>query len=253
MKHVVFFAMSMIIIVAFPLLCNAQSKEYSETKNLLSAFVSYSELRIQGVQQNLEILASISELKSGKWENMKDILAEYQKNDSSLIIWFVLPDGSYYTVSKGLMDVKLNDRAYFPRLFAGEKVIGDLVVSKSTGKRSAVFAVPVVSDGKIIGGIGASLFLDVLSQQVGSVFELPKDMGFFALSPEGLTVLHSHTERTFLDPRELGSETLKKAIDEMLSQSSGQVAYYYDNMNKQAVFSTSQLTHWRFAITFEAK
>ena len=83
-------------------------------------------------------------------------------------MWCLRPDGTYYTLSKGLMD--------------GETVIG---------------------------AVGATLFLD---------------------------------------PRELGSESLKTAAEEMLSATSGQVTYEFDNGTKTAVYMTSPLTQWRLAI-----
>ncbi|MBY0579767.1 MAG: cache domain-containing protein [Burkholderiales bacterium] len=220
-----------------------------EEQGALSAFVAYTDLRMGSIERSLEIAASTHEAKSGKWEDVKDLLQGYQKSEDGLILWYALSDGGYYTVDRGLMDVKLNDRSYFPDLLAGRNVVGSLVVSKSTGRRSAVIAVPVVKDGKVVGAVGASLFLDGLSSRIGSILSLEKGKTFFALAPDGLTALHSKAARHFLDPRELGGESLKKAANEMLSKDSGEVAYEYDNATKRAVFRTSPLTHWKFAIS----
>lgn len=230
----------------------AQPPVEADEQSLLSAFVSYTDLRMSGVQQSLEILASTAEARSGKWENMKALLSGYQRSDGGLIVWFVRPDGTYYTVDKGLMDVKLSDRAYFPALMSGEKIMGSLVVSKSTGLRSAVIAVPMMKNGKVTGAIGASLFLDKLADQLGSALTLRPDAAFFSLAPNGQTTLHNKTDRHFLDPRELGSETLKKAANEMLSNPAGVTTYEFDNATKKAIYRTSPLTRWKFAITFSA-
>jgi hypothetical protein len=203
---------------------------------------------MRSVQQSLEILASTSEVKSGKWENMMRLLKIYQESDSKLVVWYVLPDGRYYTVDKGLMDVKLSDRSYFADLMAGKRIIGSLVVSKSTGQRSA--------DRRSIRGRQgrrrhrASLFLDKLSEEIGSVLSLRPDAAFFALAPNGQTTFHQKTDRHFLDPRELGSETLKRTANEMLSKNAGESTYFFDNVNKKAIYQTSHLTQWKFAITF---
>jgi hypothetical protein len=183
---------------------------------------------------------------------MKGLLSGYQKSDGGLIVWFVLPDGTYYTVDKGLMDVKLSDRSYFPDLMAGRPVTGALVISKSTGQRSAVIAVPIMEGGKVAGAIGVSLFLDRLSDQIDSVLDLRADATFFAMAPNGLTTLHKKTDRRFIDPRELGSETLKQAANEMLSGTSGEVAYEFDNTTKTGIYRTSPLTQWKFVIMFSA-
>ncbi len=237
-------------LLILPLLALAQPSPEEDAQSLLSAFAAYTDLRMTSVQQSLRILASTNEVRSGNWESMKSLLKGYQKSDDGLVVWYARPDGTYYTADKGLMDAKLSDRSYFPDLMAGRSVTGALVVSKSTGQRSAVIAIPVKEGGKIVGAVGASIFLDKLAEQIDSALDLRKDITFFALAPNGLTTLHRKKERHFLDPRELGSETLKKASNEMLSKHSGEVTYEFDNATKKALYRTSPLTGWKFAITF---
>lgn len=221
----------------------------ADASGRLSAFMAYTDLRMGSIEKSLEILASASEAQSGKWVEAKRLLQGYQQSEDGLIVWYLLPDGTYYTVDRGLMDVKLSDRSYFPGLMAGRHVVGALVVSKSTGRRSAVIAVPVAKGGKVTGAIGASVFLDRLSDQIGAMLALGRGETFFALAPDGLTALHSRTDRHFLDPRELGSASLKTAAEAMLSRKSGEVSYEYGNATKQAIFATSLLTRWTFAIS----
>jgi len=247
-----FFLSILLAAAIIPAQAFAESSLNNNERSLLSAFMSYTDLRINSLHQSLEILASTSEAKSRKWENIKALLSGYQKLDDGFIVWYARTDGTYYTVDKGRMDVKLSDRSYFPDLMAGRKIIGALVVSKSTGQRSAVIAVPMKEGGKVVGAIGASLFLDKLSDQIDSILALRTDAAFFALAPNGLTTLHRKTDRHFLDPRELGSETLKKAANEMLLKASGEVTYEFDNATKKAIYRTSPVTHWKFAIAFSA-
>jgi hypothetical protein len=235
--------------VIFPTMAFAESSSEKDAQSLLSAFMYYTDLRFSSVQKSLEILAATTEARSGKWENMKGLLSVYQKSDEGLVVWYVRPDGAYYTVDKGLTDEKLSDRSYFPDIMAGREIIGSLVVSKSTGQRSAVIAVPMKKGGKVIGAIGVTLFLDKLSEQIGSVLALRTDVVFFTLAPNGLTTLHKKKDRHFMDPRELGSETLKKAANEILSKNSGEVTYEFDNVTKRAIYRTSPLTQWKFMIT----
>ncbi len=223
-----------------------------EAQSLLSAFMAYTDLRIASVRRCVEALAATNEGRSDDWESMRGLLTSYQKSDPGLIVWYMHADGSYYTVDKGRMGVKLTDRSYFPDLLAGRTVTGALVISRSTGQRSAVIAVPVKKDGKVVGAIGTSLFLDAFADQVASALDLPAGTGFFALAPNGLTTLHRKTDRHFLDPRTLGSETLKKAATEMLSGTAGRTTYEFDQATKTALYRTSPLTQWSFAITFDA-
>ena len=218
--------------------------------SLLSALISYTDLRIRSVQRSVEILAATTEVRSANWSKMKDLLNGYQESDGGLIVWYARPDGTYFTADKGLMDKTLTDRAYFPDLMAGTKITGALVVSKATGQRSAIIAVPVEVNGKVVGAVGVSLFLDKLSEQISTALDLRPGMAFFALAPDGLTTLHRKTDRHFLDPRELGSESLKTATTEMLAGTSGKTTYEFDNTMKLAIYGTSALTGWKFAIAF---
>jgi hypothetical protein len=222
-----------------------------ESNSLLSAFISYTDLRIRSVQQSLEILAATSEARSGNWSNMKGLLQGYQESDAGFIVWYLRPDGSYYTADKGIMDKNLKDRVYFPDLMAGMRITGALVISRATGQRSAIIAIPVKVDGKVTGAIGVSLFLDKLSEQVSDALDLRPELTFFALAPNGLTTLHHKTDRHFLDPREVGSETLKKAATEMLAGTSGTTTYEFDNVTKNMVYRKSAITGWRFAIAYD--
>jgi hypothetical protein len=223
-----------------------------DASSLLSIFLSYTDLRIRSVQRSLEILATTSEARSDNWSDMKNLLKGYQDSDEGLIVWYVRPDGTYYTADKGLMDKSLRDRAYFPGLMTGMKITGALVISKATGQRSAIIAVPIEVNGKVVGAVGVSLFLDKLSEQVSAALDLRPGITFFALAPNGLTTLHRKTDRNFLDPRELGSETLKRAATEMLEGKSGETTYEFDNVTKNAIYATSVLTGWKFTIAFGA-
>ena len=248
----------LLFVLVIPALGIAQSSietaSYAEedTHSLLSALVSYTDLRISSVQRSLEILASTTEASSGDWPSMKDLFGRYQALDEALIVWYLRPDGSYYTVDKGLMDKNLSDRGYFPDLMSGKKITGALVISKATGQRSAIIAVPIEMGGKVVGAVGASLFLDKLSDQISAALDLRPDVTFFALASNGLTTLHRQADRHFLDPREQGSDTLTKAANEMLSGSWGKTTYEFDNVTKSAIYGTSPLTEWKFAIAFSA-
>lgn len=227
-----------------------QKNIQTDEPSLLSAFEAFTDLRISTVQQNLQILAATSEVKSLKWEKMAELLGEYQKSDEGLAVWFMQPDGSYYTVSQGLVNATLSDRSYFPDLVSGKPITGALVISKSTGQRSAIIAKPIMENNKMVGAVGASLFLDRLAIQVDSSLALRPDASFFALAPDGLTTLHRKIDRHFLDPRELESETLKTAVNAMLENPAGEITYEYDNVTKTALYKTSPLTGWKFAIVF---
>jgi hypothetical protein len=187
-------------------------------------------------------------VRSGEWDTMKGLLTKFSKSGiNASAVWFAYPDGSYYTVEKGLTDQNLRDRSYFPVLMAGNDVVGYLVISKTTGKRSAVIAVPVNKDEKVIGALGVSLSVEEMSRMLEGKMDLPKDMVFYALDAKGQTSLHRISSLLFAFPSDMGSKTLKKAVDEMLSKKEGVVKYDFHG-KKTVVFKRSGLTGWIFAM-----
>jgi hypothetical protein len=223
-------------------------KQVPDLRLLLNAFTAFSEEHIEGILRGLHILSFTEEVRSGGWDNMKGLLTEFSKSGiAPAAVWFARPDGSYYTLEKGLTDLNLGDRPYFSSLMEGHDVAGDLVISKSTGRRSAVIAVPVIRGGEVIGALGVSLSLEEMSKTLEKKMDLPKDMIFYALDAKGRTSLHRISSFLFAFPSDMGSKTLKEAADEMLSKQEGVVRYDFFG-RKVVAFKKSQLTGWVYAM-----
>jgi hypothetical protein len=160
----------------------------------VSAAVALAEARIDGLLSCMQVLAPTDEVTSGEWDVMKDILSLFQETSVPLVAWFVLPDGSYYTVTAGRASANLSDRAYFPKVMAGEIAVGYVVVSRSTGRAATVVGVPVVRDGEVIGALGASVFLVELAEIIAADLGGPDDITFYAVGPDSEVTLHSDTD-----------------------------------------------------------
>ncbi len=220
----------------------------ADMRTLLNTFTALAEEQIEGVQRTLKILSVTEEAGSNDWDALKSLLTEFSKSEiNSAAVWYARTDGRYYTVEKGLTDQNLSDRPYFPRLLAGDNVVGDLVISKSTGKRTAIIAVPIWKDGKVIGALGASISLDEVSRKLQEKMALPRDMVFYALDAKGQTSLHRESNLLFAFPSDMSSKTLRDAVREMLSKQEGIVRYDFHG-ERIVVFKRSQLTGWVFAI-----
>ena len=185
----------------------------------LNASVALIDSHIQQTIGTLEILAATDQAASGDWDKMKSLLTEAQKQCVPSTFWFARPDGSYFAVEKGLVGQSLSDRDYFPKVMGGQRVVGDLVVSKSTGKKSIVVTVPITVDGKVIGALGSSLFAEGFSAMLVKELGLSEGAVFFALNKEGSAALHSNPALIFTP-----------VID------------------RESSYATSPLTGWRVAL-----
>ena len=158
----------------------------------VSALASLTDSHISTYITAYEALAISQEVQSGEWDQMKNLLAKVAP-EAEAALWYVLTDGSYYTVTEGKTDKNLLDRGYFSGLMAGEVVEGALVVSKSTGEKSAIVAVPIMNGTEVVGALGGSIFLDILSNTLRQELGLPNDMVFYAVDSENELALSSDT------------------------------------------------------------
>ncbi len=216
----------------------------------LSALVAFADEHIAAALNGLRLLSVTEPVQSGDWEAMKPLLAKYA-GDVSGTVWFARPDGTYFTVEKGLADQNLSDRPYFGPLMKGQLITGELVVSRSTGKKSAVMAAPVLKDGRVTGALGVSLSVESMAGLINEKLDLPESMVFYALDGQGRTALHRDPAKMLELPGTQNSLTLTKAAAEIISKPEGVIEYSFDGMEKTVFYKVSPLTGWHYALGFQ--
>lgn len=237
---------------------NAEAQEASahfgaDAHAALGAYRGMVEEHTEGIRRSLRIIADSSEAKSGKWESFKPLLMQLSSDlTTDATAWFVLPDGSYFaTEAGGMTEQNLKDREYFPALMSGKEVFGDLVISKSTGHRSVIIAVPVRSGEKVIGGVGVSMRVLLLSELVDQHMSLPPNTYFYALERDTRIVLHRYAERMFKMPSDVGDESLGEEFKRALTKDSGSMEYTLQGKKIAAIFQLSKTLGWYFFIAKE--
>lgn len=241
----------LLALAPFPLL-RAQTPQATprlDAQLALRAFESLTDQHLEDVLSALKALATTQEAMSANWPQLEPPLTQLARRlSASAAVWFARPDGSYYTVASGLTDQSLSGREYFPELIHGKDVIGSLVISKSTGERSVIVATPVASGGRIIGALGVSLSATKLAALVDDGIKPPADLVFYALDSRGRTALHRQTDLIFQFPSDIGDQSLKSAVRQMLSEPEGVVHYTFRGTHRTAVFRRSARTGWVFAL-----
>lgn len=212
----------------------------------LHSLVSLSDAHLQKLADMLTILATTDAARSGDWERIRAPLAEAARMGVPAVHWFALPNGAYWTVEQGRATANLSDRPYFPRVLAGHTVIGDLVVSRSSSRNTAIVAVPVRGrDHSVVGVLGSSVHLDSLSamirQEMGG---LEDRVVFFAIDAEPLGALHSDPAMIFTEPMKLADEGMRKAFTEMLASERGEVSYDFRGSRRTVLYRKSPVTGW---------
>jgi C4-dicarboxylate-specific signal transduction histidine kinase len=191
----------------------------------VSALTALADAHINDYLDLLKYLAATPEVQSADWQLMKDLLAKQAQTRIAALVYFILPDGSSYTPDHGKTSQNLSDRDYFPKLMAGNVVVGTLLVGKISDIKSYLVAVPVMKDGKVIGGLGTTPYLDKLSQTLVQEMGLDGSRIFYALDSFGSVALSSDTSM-------------------LMSQN--------PDLVRDVEWQTSTLTGWRFALGYSA-
>ncbi|MBW4521840.1 MAG: PAS domain-containing protein [Scytolyngbya sp. HA4215-MV1] len=94
----------------------------------------------------LDTIANTSVIRSLDWTTAEPYLQLEQDRllDFHMFI-YAKADGSYYTTKAGLAKTNIRDRRYFQRAMAGQHIVGNPVISRSTGIRQINIAVPIWS------------------------------------------------------------------------------------------------------------
>ncbi|MFA4986653.1 MAG: cache domain-containing protein [Candidatus Brocadiia bacterium] len=192
--------------------------------------------------------------RSGRWLKLKPQLSEIASRNVPAALWVADGEGRYYTVDGGLAKQTLTDRSYWPYLKAGRTIRGALVVSKSTGKKSAVVAVPIMGEGGVmqgpvmVGAVGASIYLEELGARIVAELGLRDDEIFFGIDETGETLMHRAASRLFENPAEQGSPSLARAIGRMRSYRWGTIEYEFDGSTRLCAFASTAITPWKIAV-----
>lgn len=236
--------------VSFPPAVAADADSFAVDGHIaLKAYKGLVEEHLGGILRALRALATTSDVRSGDWPLISPPLQEFARDfASAAAVWYARADGSYYTADGGPSGESLRDREYFPRLLAGDDVDGTLAISRSTGHRSIIVATPVRGGEPIVGALGVSVRARLLSQLVEQRTGLPDDLLFYAIDGKGQTAIHKDPEKMFAFPSDMGDDSLKAAVQKMLSSPRGSVSYRFQGVPRVALFEKSELTGWRFVL-----
>ncbi len=236
-----------------PALVGSEGSFGSDARVAIGAYRGMVEEHVEGIVRALRVIADTSEARSGSWDQVKPLLLRLSSSlPTDATAWLVHPDGTYQaTESDTSAEENLKDRGYFPVLMSGKEVFGDLVISKSTGHRSVIVAVPVMVNDKTIGGVGVSLRVRLLSQLVDQHMSLPAGSYFYALERDTRIALHRYAERMFKTPADVGDEALGEQFKTALQKDQGTMEYTLHGKRMAALYERSPVLGWYFFIAKE--
>lgn len=215
----------------------------------LHSFMSLSDAHLKQLADLLHLVAATDAARSGDWQRIRGPLGEVATMSVPAVFWYARTNGTYWTVQQGRAAGTLTDRAYFPKVLRGQTILGDLVVSHSTSRNTAIVAVPVRGRGNAVTGVlGASVHLDslggLLRRELGG---LEERLVFFAIDSTPIGALNSDPNLIFTEPMKLGDEDMQAAFAEILTRNEGTVTYSFRGHRRTVLYRRSTVTGWWYA------
>jgi len=227
-----------------------KSPQTAVPNTTLNAASHYLDTVFMNTLTSLELIASTPEAKSGDWKGIKRYLKQLEAVTPG-VYFYVLPDGNYYSVALDYTNLNLSNRGYFNSLFAGNPVMGFPIYSRSSGKKSALMAAPIMKDGKVSGALGASVFLDELHDRLNREFAMPQEYTWFVLNADGLMMLDDNSDFIFMNALTQGSESLRDAVSQAIKSESGPVQYMLESPRHGDYQKLPNMEWWMFLAKIE--
>jgi methyl-accepting chemotaxis protein len=168
------------------------------------------------------------------------------------LIFFAKTDGSYIT-DTGPANANLSDRDYFKEVLStGKTAVSSLLISKSTGKKIFVIAVPVFNQsGKIIGIVADAVKADAIDEMISNI-KFGKSGYGFLLDKTGLFVVHPLKEMVMKENITKVSKLITPSLAELgkrvVSEPTGYGTYSFLGQEKILVWDRVPSTGWILSI-----
>ena len=120
---------------------------------------------------------------------------------------------------------------------SGNEILGFPVFSRSTGKKSLVFAIPVFIDGKVAGAVGFTCYLDTLNSWIMERAIIPQACEFYVLDSNGKVLMSNDYSYLYED-----MDFLVKGVNdemEIFRGSNGFYAFVDENGERIVAYSVS--------------
>ncbi len=145
------------------------------------------------------------------------------------------------------MGVDAHEREYFKKAMAGEANIGSVVISKVTGQPITPIAVPVASDGKVIGVFTMMLRIDFLGAIVGR--EKVGRTGYaVVIDKAGMVIAHPQAD-LIMKMNALETDGMKEYTKDMVDGKTGVAAFMFKGVPKEAGYAPVKNTGWSVTLT----
>ncbi|MCT4618521.1 MAG: methyl-accepting chemotaxis protein [Marinisporobacter sp.] len=226
-------------------------EEISENK--LEKIVTMADDQIHEWKVKIDMLSGIDAVKNIDHEGLKKFVDE-KNNEFKIFEGIIMSDtdGEYRsTIGKG---GNIGDRKYFPKVMAGQIIVSEPVISKSTKEPIVVVAGPIKDEnGRVIGLVGATVNLSHITNIVNA--EKLGETGYaYMIDKKGIVIAHPKKEMILqYNALEKGAPSQIELTKKMIKGEKGIEHYEYDGSKKMAAYEPLKSTGWSIAMTTSEK
>lgn len=212
-----------------------------------------TESRIETRMTTLEMLAGDQYIESMNFEVQQSILQRQLERSGFLALAVVYPDGSTYYHDGSTAE--LGDREYVKRAFSGESNVSDVIISRVTNSAVLMYAVPIVTNGEVVGVLIGRSDGNALSS-------ITDDMGFgemgyaYMINLSGNVVAHPNRERVMdqwnpIEESQTDNElkSIAGLFEKMIKDDYGVSNYHLEGRDLYAGYALIEGTNWIIVIT----
>lgn len=209
--------------------------------------------RIESPIKEMSILSAQSEVVSMNKLNQVTYLKEQLGNTNFQALAAVAPDGTA-SYNDGT-EAQLGDRDYIKKALNGEANISNLIISKVTGEPVIMVAVPIKSNGNVVGAL-------IGRKDANTLSEIISDMGYgkdgfsFIINSTGQIIADKdhkivieQTNPIDLVKKDSSYKSLAEAEETMLSKGTGLTSYKKSGKTFFAGFTKVSGTDWTIVVT----
>ena len=174
-----------------------------EAENLMAQTAGGLGNQVDGwINNNISILRTAAELPaivSMDRLSQEPILKVIQKEYPWMYLVFTLgPDGMNVARNDGLSLKDYADRQYYKDILTGKKLSWQTLIGKTSKKPALVLAVPIKSDGNLLGVMAAAMTVDEISHNIAT-WRKGKTGFAFLVDEEGFVI--SHPDKQYVTTR----------------------------------------------------
>lgn len=256
-RKVTFFAMSIILLISVSIgltsiITGTQIITEQQEDNMIKLSEEAAKHISTIITMRLQVLQELTYddiMASMNWEQQKKYLGDKMKRFDYLDIAVVSPDGTAQYVSGGEV-AQLGDREYFKKAMSGQANVSDILISKVIGIPVMMYAVPIESDGKVVGvlvaradsGALTEITTNLVTGDRGYAFVIGSDSTFYA-HPDQELVMNQVNALTQVD--ENGPlKDFGLALKELGIGNQGIIRYEYLGEMRYTALSPIPNTNW---------